>query len=57
MFESFLQKVSSATRIDEKSIVANYLNNIRKDYDKMHKETREHLSSINLKKKDIDFMR
>lgn len=37
MFESFLQKVNSATRIDEKLIVANYLNSLRKDYDKMHK--------------------
>lgn len=40
MFESFLQKVNSASKIDEKSIVANYLNLLRKDYDKMHKETK-----------------
>lgn len=37
MLSSFLYKVNSANKIDEKSIVSNYLNSLRKDYDKLHK--------------------
>lgn len=36
MFETYFQKVGH-NKIDEKSIVSNYLNFLRKDYDKMHK--------------------
>ena len=57
MFESYMRKVGSTSRFDEKAIVSNYLNVLRKDYDKMHKETKEQMSSINIKKKDIDFIK
>jgi hypothetical protein len=36
LFENYLQKVGTS-KIDERSIVSNYLNYLRKDYDKMHK--------------------
>lgn len=50
-------KVRSACKLDETTIVSKYLNTIRKDYDEMSKVGRRELSSMQLKKREIDFMR
>lgn len=47
----------SACKLDEATIVSQYLNSIRKDYDEMSKHSRRELASMRLKKRDIDFLR
>jgi hypothetical protein len=49
--------VRSACRLDETTIVSQYLNAIRKDYDEMSKQSRRELASMRLKRRDIDFLR
>lgn len=50
-------KVRSACKLDETTIVGKYLGSIRKDYDQTAKETARGLSALQLKRKDIDFLK
>jgi hypothetical protein len=50
-------KVRSACKLDEATIVGKYLGTIRKDYDQVVKETARGLSALQLKRKDIDFLK
>ena len=56
-YETHLTKVRSACRLDETTIVSKYLNTIRKDYDEMSKVGRREMTSMKLKKREIDFIR
>lgn len=56
-YESQLGKVRSACRLDETTIVSQYLNSIRKDYDEMSKQSRRELASMRLKRRDIEYLR
>lgn len=50
-------KVRSACKLDETDIVGKYLGAIRKDYDQTAKETARGLSALQLKRKDIEFLK
>ena len=56
-YEQQLGKVRSACKLDEKTIVSKYLNTIRKDYDEMSKLSKTQVSNMNLKRKEIRFMK
>lgn len=56
-YETHLTKVRSACRLDETTIVSKYLNTIRKDYDEMSKVGRREMTSMKLKKREIEFIR
>lgn len=56
-YASFLSKVKSATRIDEKSNASKYLFALRKEYDKMVKNIKNKQFQINTMNRDIQFLR
>ena len=56
-YEQQLGKVRSACKLDEQTIVSKYLNTIRKDYDQMSKLSKTQMSTMNLKRKEIGFMK
>ena len=56
-YASFLSKVKSGTRIDEKKNASLYLFALRKEYDKMAKNIKAKQFQINTMNKDIQFLR
>jgi len=43
--------------VDETETTSNYLNSLRKEFDRMNKDIRQQMSSINIKRNETSFMK
>lgn len=56
-YETYLHKVKSALKLDEKQMASNYLLSLRKEFDRMSRSIKSRTTDINVMKKEIKFMR
>lgn len=50
-YETYLHKVKSALKLDEKQMASNYLLSLRKEYDRMSRSIKSQTTDINVMKK------